>query len=112
MDILKIMSFLQFLITLGTLGTMIYTFKTFLNKPRVDLEERVSKVEYKVKEIEKSLNDGKDHFRENDDAIKQMILCLLGLIDFEIQFCMISGTEVSDELKKIRADLDTYLAKK
>ena len=89
---------------------MIYGFKKFLDKPRNDLETRVQEVEIKIKEIEYSLKQGNDKFREQEVTNQVVLHSILALIEFEIQYCLTEHKNVSPELQKAKDDLHNYLS--
>ncbi len=63
-------------------------------------------------EVEKSLLKGNDHFRSQDDALEVLIRSTLALIEFEVQYCITEGKQISDDLKHVKDDLHHYLAHK
>lgn len=91
---------------------MLFLFKNFLAKPHNDLEERITKVEVKVEEVDKSLKQGNDRFREQKQMNEVFINCMLAFIDFEIAFCQHSGYEYSADLMRAKKTLQEYLARK
>ena len=91
---------------------MLFLFKNFLAKPHNDLEERITKVEVKMEEFDKSLKQGNDRFREQKQMNEVFINCMLAFIDFEIAFCQHSGYEYSADLMRAKKTLQEYLARK
>ena len=81
-------------------------------KPHTSLDARVSNLEFKVKEINESLNHGSDKFREQDSANEVLLHSVIALIEFEIQYCLTEKKAISPELQKAKEDLHDYLAKK
>ena len=91
---------------------MLFLFKNFLAKPHNSLEERVTKIEVKVEEIDTSLKQGNDRFREQKQMNEVFVNCMLAFIDFEIAFCQSTGYENSKDLIKAKSILQDYLARK
>lgn len=112
MNGLQLMSAMQLLLTFGNLCIMLYAFSKFLMKPHTSLDARVSNLEFKVKEINESLNHGSDKFREQDSANEVLLHSVIALIEFEIQYCLTEKKAISPELQKAKEDLHDYLAKK
>lgn len=91
---------------------MLFLFKGFLMKPHNNLEERLAKVEIKVEEVQDSLRQGNDKFRDQKRMNEVFVSCMLAFIDFEIAFCQSSGYENSIDLMKAKQTLQGYLASK
>lgn len=91
---------------------MLYVFKGFVSKPHNNLEERVAKVELKVEDIEDSLKQGNDKFREQSETNEILISSTLALIEFEIQYCLTESKHISPELQKAKDNLHGYLSKR
>ena len=89
-----------------------YGFYKFINKPRTTLESRVTEVEVKVKEIDASLKQGNDRFREQAETNELFISCMLSFINFEIAYCIHTGYEHDKDLIKAKETLEHYLAKR
>ena len=91
---------------------IIYGFYIFLTKPRTTLEKRVQALEIKLAEVEKSLLQGNDRFRSQDEALEVLIRSTLALIEFEVQYCLTENKQISDDLKKVKEDLHIFLSHK
>lgn len=91
---------------------IIYGFYIFLTKPRNTLEKRVQALEVKLAEVEKSLLQGNDRFRSQDEALEVLIRSTLALIEFEVQYCLTENKQISDDLKKVKEDLHIFLSHK
>ena len=91
---------------------MVFLFKGFLMKPHNNLEERVAKVEVKVEDVQDSLKQGNDRFREQKAMNEVLVNCMLAFIDFEIAFCQSSGYANSADLMRAKSTLQEYLARK
>jgi len=91
---------------------IIYGFYIFLTKPRTTLEKRVQALEIKMAEVEKSLLQGNDRFRSQDEALEVLIRSTLALIEFEVQYCLTENKQISDDLKKVKEDLHIFLSHK
>lgn len=91
---------------------MLYVFKGFVSKPHNNLEDRITKVELKVEEIEDSLKQGNDKFREQSETNEILLNSTLALIEWEIQYCLTENKHISPELQKAKENLHTYLSKR
>ena len=105
-DILKIILQVANIVVLG------YALYKFLNRPRNTLEEKVIALEVKLREVEESLKQGNDRFRDQDDTNEVMQICMLALIDFELSYCLHTNYEHTDDLIKAKDVLRKHLARK
>ena len=108
-DILPI---LQVILTSGNICILAYALFNFLKKPQNSLEQRVSITEIKIKEIETSLLQGNDRFREQESTNEVMQSCMLALIDFELAYCIHTSYEDTDDLMKAKTELRKHLSRK
>lgn len=108
-DILPI---LQAILTSGNICVLAYALFNFLKKPQNSLEQRVSVTEIKIKEIEASLLQGNDRFREQESTNEVMQSCMLALIDFELAYCIHTSYEDTDDLMKAKTELRKHLSRK
>ena len=102
----------QLVLTLFNIIIILYGFYIFLTKPRTTLEKRVQALEVKLAEAEKSLLQGNDRFRSQDEALEVLIRSTLALIEFEVQYCLTENKQISDDLKKVKEDLHIFLSHK
>ena len=102
----------QLVLTLFNIIIILYGFYIFLTKPRTSLEKRVQALEVKLAEVEKSLLQGNDRFRSQDEALEVLIRSTLALIEFEVQYCLTENKQISDDLKKVKEDLHIFLSHK
>jgi len=102
----------QLVLTLFNIIIILYGFYIFLTKPRTTLEKRVQALEVKMAEAEKSLLQGNDRFRSQDEALEVLIRSTLALIEFEVQYCLTENKQISDDLKKVKEDLHIFLSHK
>jgi len=102
----------QLVLTLFNIIIILYGFYIFLTKPRTSLEKRVQALEVKMAEAEKSLLQGNDRFRSQDEALEVLIRSTLALIEFEVQYCLTENKQISDDLKKVKEDLHIFLSHK
>ena len=102
---------MQLLVSTGTLIGMLVALKKFLSAPTINKDKRLLELEIKVKEIEDSLKQGNDKFRVLYETTEISQSCILALIDFEIQYCITNGVEVTDELKESRKKLHEFVVK-
>lgn len=107
-----VITVVSFFIGLGQLAVMCYALYRFLNKPHTTLEGRVTTLEVKVNEQEKSLHAGNDKFRAQDELNELFIRCMLGFISFETNYCLHTGYEHDEDLRKTKELLETCLAKR
>lgn len=112
MDTQSMMSIMQLILTGGNLCVMIYAFKSFLQKPHDLIDERITALEVKMKDIDYRLRKGNDKFEEQDKANEVMIMSILALIEFEIQFCITEHKELSENLRKAKENLNSYLSRR
>ncbi len=91
---------------------MLFLFKNFLAKPHNSLEERVTKVEIKLDDIDESLKQGNDKFREQAEFNEVFIRCMLGFVTFETNYCLNTGYKQNEDLLKLKELLELYLAKR
>lgn len=110
--ITSLLPYLQTFLAFGNLAIMLYALKTFLTKPHNTLEEKVNEHEVKIKEIEASLLQGNDRFREQENTNEVMQSCMLALIDFELAYCIHTSYEDTEDLMKAKTELRKHLARK
>ena len=103
---------LQLILSVCQLAVMVFAFYKFLRKPHDTLEEKVTKMEGKIEEIDKSLRQGNDKFREQQETNEMFISCMLSFINFEIAYCIHTGYEHDKDLIKAKETLEHYLAKR
>lgn len=111
MNITPVLQIAQLLLACFNLAVLIYAFFKFINKPRNDLETRVVALELEVAEQKKSLLQGNDRFRDQEDTNEVMQLCMLALIDFELAFCTSQNYKNTEDLEKAKNALRNHLAK-
>lgn len=107
-----ILPFLQVILTSGNICVLAYALFNFLKKPQNSLEQRVSVTEIKIKEIEASLLQGNDRFRDQDSTNEVMQSCMLALIDFELAYCIHTSYEDTDDLMRAKTELRKHLSRK
>lgn len=119
MDIQTTKDFLQIFLQLANITVIVYGLFKFLNKPHDTLEEqhkalakRVDMHDLKFDEIEKSLHEGNDNFREQAETNEVLIRSTFALLEFEVHYCETEHKPISKNLEKAKDDLHDYLAKK
>lgn len=113
MNLLEIQPYIQMIINLGTLAVMLYTLKTFLGRPHDDLEKRVSTLETKVEEIERSLDNSWNTHREQKDTNEAIQTAVLAIVDFELTFCSHADYKIdTTDLEEAKMILRRHLGKK
>lgn len=110
--ITALLPYLQTFLAIGNLCIMLYALKTFLSKPHNTLEDRVNEHEIKIKEIETSLLQGNDRFREQETTNEVMQSCMLALIDFELAYCIHTNYGDTEDLMRAKTELRKHLASK
>lgn len=108
----SILPVLQVILTFGNICVLGYALFRFLNRPHNTLEEKVNEHDVKIKEIETSLLQGNDRFREQENTNEVMQTCMLALIDFELAYCIHTGYADTDDLVKAKDVLRKHLARK
>lgn len=76
------------------------------------LTGKVEEHDLKIKEIEVSLKQGNDRFREQEDTNEVLIRSVFALLEFEVHYCETEHKPISKNLEKAKDDLHDYLAKK
>ena len=104
--------FLQF----ANICVILWAFRKFLSKPHDTMDERqkliekrVDAQELKILEIEKSLLQGNDKFREQARTNKAFQSVMLSFVNFEIAYCMHTDYNLTDELLKAKNTLENYI---
>lgn len=112
MNVTTILPFFQLALTFGNICVLAYALFKFLNKPHDTLEDRVNAHDVEIADIKKSLLQGNDRFREQDDTNEVLIHSVLALIEFEIAYCLTEHKEPSKDLERAKEDLHAYLSKR
>ena len=110
---------LKVVLQVANIVIIAYALYRHLNKPHDDLaqkhealEKRVSEHDLKIKEVEESLKQGNDRFREQEQTNATFKSVMLAFVDFEIAYCLHTNYEFTDDLMKAKKELQDYLAKK
>ena len=110
---------LQTLLATCNIIILVYGGYKFINKPHDTLEEkhealvkRVDAHDAKFDEINKSLHQGNDKFREQDKTNEVLIRSTFALLEFEVHYCETEHKPISKNLEKAKDDLHEYLAQK
>lgn len=112
MNITAILPVFQLILTFGNICVLAYALFKFLNRPHDTLEDRVNAHDVEIADIKKSLLQGNDRFREQDDTNEVLIHSVLALIEFEIAYCLTEHKEPSKDLERAKEDLHAYLSKR
>lgn len=102
--ILDIQPYLQLFLNIGAIAVMLYTLKKFLGTPQNDLEKRITALEVKQADLERSLNTNWDQTRKQQSVMDDIQLCILYLLDFEVTYCAHSSKTDGEEIDT--TDLD------
>lgn len=119
MNTQTILTIMQAILSFGNICIIGYAFVKFLNKPHDTLEtkheelkRRVDEHDVKFKEIDESLHQGNDKFRQQADINEVFINCMLAFIDFEMAYCSTTGYKDIEDLDNAKQTLRKYLAKR
>ena len=110
--IAALLPILQAFLAIGNICIMLYALKKFLSKPHDTLEDKVNAHEIKIKEIQISLKQGNDRFKEQETTNEVMQSCMLALIDFELAYCIHTSYEDTEDLMRAKTELREHLASK
>lgn len=115
--ITQVKDILQVLLQFANIIIIGYGLYKFLNKPHdtletkhEDLKKRVDEHDVKIKDIEDSLHQGNDKFREQKKANATFKSVMLSFIHFEIAYCIHNGYEHTEDLMEAKKELEDYLA--
>lgn len=93
-----------------------YGLFKFLNRPHDTLEEkhvalskRVDEHDLKLKEIDESLHQGNDKFRNQEETNATFKSVMLSFVNFEIAYCLHTDYPHTKELMNAKEELETYL---
>lgn len=119
MNVTTMLPVLQTILAFCNITIIGYGLYKFLNKPHNSLEEkhnelvkRVDKHDLRIEDIEDSLKQGNDKFREQDDTNEVLIRSVFALLEFEVHYCETEHKPISKNLEKAKDDLHDYLARK
>ncbi len=119
MNITTILPVLQTILAVANICVLGFAFFQFMNKPHDTLESkheelkrRVDAHDLKIDEIDKSLKQGNDKFREQDETNEVLIRSTFALLEFEVHYCETEHKPISKNLEKAKDDLHDYLARK
>lgn len=108
----SVLMVMQMILTFGNICVIGYAFVKFLGKPHDTLDQRVTELEVKQKEVEQALHQGNDRFRNQSETNEILINSTLALIEYEIQFCLTERKPMSKDLEKVRENLHGFLSRK
>lgn len=113
MNMLDIQPYLQMILSIGNLAIMVYALKKFLGTPHDDLEKRVSTLETKIEEMERSLDNSWNTHREQKDTNEAIQTAVLAIVDFELTFCSHADYKIdTTDLEEAKMILRRHLGKK
>lgn len=113
MNLLEIQPYIQMIINIGTLAVMLYTLKTFLGRPHDDLLARIVKLESKVEEHDRSLDNSWEEHRSQKDTNEAIQTAVLAIVDFELTFCSHADYKIdTTDLEEAKTILRRHLGKK
>lgn len=109
------LTIIQIILGVGNIAVMLYALKSFLSKPRISLEEKITELdrrltvnEHLTEELSKTTADQNADQEEINKMFKSV---MLSFVDFEIAYCMHTNYEFTEDLKKAKAELQDYLTK-
>lgn len=108
MDI--ILTVLQLFLAFANSIIILFAFIKFLGKPHLTLDQRLTDLERRVRELEDKNEVHNERFDKIEKALNVMIHSNLSLIEFEMQYCLTEHKELSDGLKESKKALHDYLA--
>lgn len=108
----SVLPYFQLLLAAGNLLIMLYALSKFLARPHDSILERVQRIEVKIDELEKSLKQGNDRFRDQDDTNEVLLTSILALIEFEMQYCSEEHKTISKGLEQAKDNLHRFLSKR
>lgn len=69
-------------------------------------------LEVTIKNMQTSLLQGNDKFRENDRAIEAMLRSIIALTEFEIEYCLTEHKQPSKGLIDAKENLNAFMTGK
>ena len=119
MDLQMVSEYLGLFLQVANIAVLGYALYKFLNKPHDSLEtkheelkRRVDGHDIKIKDMEESLHQGNDRFREQEKTNATFKSVMLAFIDFEIAYCLHTNYEFTDDLMKAKKELQDYVSGK
>lgn len=103
-NIFSLQPYMQFFLDIAAIVAVLYGAKKFLGAPQNDLEKRVTALEVKQADLERSLNTNWDQTRKQQSVMDDIQLCILYLLDFEVTYCAHSSKTDGEEIDT--TDLD------
>ncbi len=97
------------LLNFASLSAICYAFYKFVNKPRTNLEQRITECEVQIKDVKDSLRQGNDKFREQAKTNRAVFSVLLAFTNFEIAYCHNTGYKDNSDLVKAQNAINEYL---
>lgn len=118
MGIQVLLPILQLILATANICVIGYGFYKFLNKPHDTLEakheelkKRVDEHDFKLKEVEQSLHNGNDRFKEQAETNEILIRSVFALLEFEVHYCETEQKPISKNLERAKDNLHDFLAK-
>lgn len=87
MNIFDLQPYMSLFLDLAAIIAVLYGARKYLKSPHNDLERRVTTLEVKQADMERSLKDGNDNFRHQREVNEDIQTCILALVDFELSYC-------------------------
>ena len=110
MDFGGFSDFLKVVLQICQVVALFYAGYKFTRKPHDTLENRVSALEEKNKDMELELLKKDERIRELEELCGVIIRSVIALIEFEMQYCLTEHKDMSDGLKKAKEDLHNFLS--
>lgn len=112
MNVTDILPFFQLILAFGNICVLGYALYKFMNKPHDTLEDRVNAHEVEIADIKKSLLQGNDRFREQEDTNEVLIRSVFALLEFEVHYCETEQKPITRNLERAKDELHDFLSKK
>lgn len=87
----------DFLLKIINIIVLFYAFYKFTKKPGEDLVVKISKLEDRVDDLERSLNTNWEQTRKSQTILDDIQLCILYLLDFEVAYCSHAGQKEGED---------------
>ena len=111
--------YLKIFLQIAQVVTILFAVYKFTRKPHDTLEEkhkalekRVDEHDVKIKEVESSLKQGNDKFRNQEETNATFKSVMLSFINFELAYCSSTGYEDNQDLLDAKRELNEYLTGK
>lgn len=112
MNLKEILQLAPSLLAACNLLLMFYMFRNYLRRPQDTLNERMTKAEEDIKDLQRQQKHDGGFRREQVTTNEVIIKSVLALIEFEIQYCLTENKQPSESLENARKELNAFLSKR